>query len=114
MEQSTEWNSTLYITFVNFEKAFDSLYRDSPCKIPHYYGIPQKMGNAINKIILYTDVQCKVRCKNHLTDSFSVISGAKQGCILSPFLFNLAIDWLMTEVTKAGNRGIRWTLTSTL
>ena len=49
-----------------------------------------------------------------MSDSFSVKSGVKQGCILSPFLFTLAIDWLMTEITKNGNRGIRWALTSIL
>ena len=51
---------------------------------------------------------------NHLTDSFSIKSGIKQGCILSPFLFILTIDWLMTEITKDGNMGIRWMLTSIL
>ena len=49
-----------------------------------------------------------------MTDIFSVKSGVKQGCILSPFLFIIAIDWLITEITKDGNRGIRWALTSIL
>ena len=70
------------------------------------------MVNVIK--ILYTDVQCQVACNSHMSDSFSVKSGVKQGCILSPFLFTLAIDWLMTEITKDGNTGIRWTLTSIL
>ena len=38
----------------------------------------------------------------------------KLGCILSPFLFILGIDWIMTQVTSNGRRGIRWTLTSIL
>ena len=29
LEQSAEWNTPLYINFVGFEKAFDSLDRDS-------------------------------------------------------------------------------------
>ena len=70
------------------------------------------MVNVIK--ILYTDVQSQVACNSHMSDSFSVKSGVKQGCNLSPFLFTLAIDWLMTEITKNGNRGIRWTLTSIL
>ena len=44
MEQSTEWKSTIYITFIDFEKAFDSLQRESLWRI------------------LYTDVQCRVAC----------------------------------------------------
>ena len=112
LEQSTEWNSTIYIAFIDFEKAFDSLHRESLWRILRHYGIPQKMVNGIK--IIYTDVQCQVACNSHMSDSFSVKSGVKQGCILSPFLFTLAIDWLMIEITKNGNRGIRWTLTSIL
>ena len=41
-------------------------------------------------------------------------SGIKQGCILSPVPFILAIDWLMTDITKGGNKDSRWTLTSIL
>ena len=33
----------------------------------------------------------------------------RQGCLLSPFLFLLTIDWIMTSETKVGNNGIQWT-----
>ena len=38
----------------------------------------------------------------------------KQGCIHPLFLLILAVDWLITEITKAdaGNKSIRWTRTS--
>ena len=41
-------------------------------------------------------------------------TGVKQGCILSPFLFILGIDWVLRQVTSGVRRGIRWTLTSVL
>ena len=34
----------------------------------------------------------------------------KQSCILSPFLFIMGIDWIMTQVTSNRRRWIRWTL----
>ena len=40
--------------------------------------------------------------------------GVKQGCILSPFLFILGIDWVLRQVTSGVGRGIRWMLTSVL
>ena len=40
VEQVVEWQATLYIKFVDFEKAFDSLHRESLWKIMESYRIP--------------------------------------------------------------------------
>ena len=37
IEQMVEWQATLYITFVDFEKAFDSVHRESLCTIMESY-----------------------------------------------------------------------------
>ena len=107
LESSKEWNSTIYMGFINFEKAFDSLHRESLWRILRDYVIPKKVVTVIK--ILYI-AQGHVAYNSHLTDK----SGVNQECIISPFLFILDIDWLMTENTKGGNRGTRWTLTSIL
>ena len=39
-EQCTEWQRQLYINFVDFEKTFDSIHRDSLWRILRAYGIP--------------------------------------------------------------------------
>ena len=77
-----------------------------------YHGIPPKLVKITK--LLYKDFKSSVVCGNTLTDSFTIHTGVKQGCILSPFLFVLAIDWLMKTTTKGKRRGIRWTLTSCL
>ena len=43
IEQVVEWQATLYITFVDFEKVFDSVHRESLWKIMESYGIPCKI-----------------------------------------------------------------------
>jgi hypothetical protein len=45
-----------------------------------------------------------------LTESFDVKTGVKQGCLLSPFLFLLAIDYIMRESTEGKRNGIQWTM----
>ncbi|KAK3515953.1 hypothetical protein QTP86_004679, partial [Hemibagrus guttatus] len=112
LEQSHEWNSPLYLVFVDFEKAFDSLHRDSLWKILRHYGIPKKLVTIIQD--LYKNFECRVIHNNELTEPFNVHTGVKQGCILSPILFSLAIDWLMRSVTEGQRRGIQWTLTTAL
>lgn len=47
IEQSCEWNSPLYINFVDFEKAFDSVDRDTLWKLLRHYGMPVKIVNII-------------------------------------------------------------------
>ena len=43
IEQTLEWNSSLYVNFIDFEKAFDSLDRNTLWKLLDYYGIPSKI-----------------------------------------------------------------------
>ena len=42
VEQSMEWDSSLYINFVDYEKAFDSLDRETLWKHLRHYGIPER------------------------------------------------------------------------
>jgi len=98
--------------FVDFEKAFDSLHRDSLWKILRHYGIPLTLVNIIQ--LLYQNFECRVLYNNKLTEPFEVKTGVKQGCILSPILFSLANDWIMRNVTDGRRQGLQWTLTSVL
>ena len=107
MEQSLEWNSSLYVNFVDYEKAFDSVDREILWKPLRFYGIPEKLVTLIKSS--YEGFTCRVDHEGQLSDSFKVTTGVWQGCLLSPFLFLLAIDWIMTSVTTAGNNGIQWT-----
>ena len=93
IQQSLEWNAPLYLNFVDFEKAFDSVDRSTLWKLLRHYGIPQKLVNIIRES--YDGFRCRVVHEGGLTDSFEVKTGVRQGCLLSPFLFLLAIDWVM-------------------
>ena len=109
IEQCSEWQRQLYINFIDFQKAFDSIHRDSLWKIMRSYGIPSHIVNIIQQF--YTGFSCTVGTN---TTSFVVGSGVRQGCVMSALLFNLAIDWVMRKTTGDKARGIRWTLQSTI
>jgi len=112
LEQVNEWNATMYIHFVDFEKAFDSIHRESLWNIMERYGIPRKLITMVKA--LYKDFQCAVIDENETTDWFPVMTGVKQGCCMSGFLFLLAIDWVMRKTVTGTRTGIRWDFTTVL
>ena len=112
VEQSMEFGSSLYINFVDYEKAFDSLDRDTLWKLLRHYSIPEKTITLIRNT--YGEMTCKVTHAGRLTDSFQLKTGVRQGCLLSPFMFLVAIDWIMKTTTKNRRNGIQWTLWSQL
>ena len=101
-----EWNSTLYLNFIDFEKAFDSVHHDTLWKILKSYGFPQKIINILQS--MYCDNQCSVKHGGQLSEWFWVKSGVRQGCVISPMLFLVAIDWVMKTATSDKPRGITW------
>ncbi|KAK7109158.1 hypothetical protein V1264_013249 [Littorina saxatilis] len=108
LEQSQEWNSSLYVNFIDYEKAFDSVDRQSLWKLLRHHGVPEKITNIIRNS--YEGLTCRVVHGCQLTDAFQVGTGVRQGCILSPFLFLLVIDWVMKASTAQKRNGIQWTL----
>ncbi|VDO87756.1 unnamed protein product [Schistosoma margrebowiei] len=48
VEQSIEWNSSLYINFIDYEKAFDSVDRTTLWKLLRYYGVPLSPGDRLD------------------------------------------------------------------
>ena len=62
----------------------------------------------------YEGLSCRVVHEGRLTETFEVKTGVRQGCLLSPFLFILAIDWIMRAVTNRKRNGIQSTLRTQL
>nr|KAG5690467.1 hypothetical protein BaRGS_016467 [Batillaria attramentaria] len=106
--KSLEWNSPLYINFIDYEKAFDSVDREALWKLLRHYGVPGKLISLIQ--CTYKDMSCRIAHAGQLSESFEVKTGVRQGCLLSPFLFLLVIDWIMKTTTTGRKNGIQWTL----
>ena len=102
----------MYTTFVDFEKAFDSVSHRVLWDVLNDYGIPVKIINIIKD--LYDGYQCQVLHQGKLTQPVSVGTGVRQGCILSPTLFLLVLDAVMRKTTGGRRRGIQWGISSRL
>ena len=104
IEQSEEFNASLLTTFVDFEKAFDKLNRKALWNLLKKYGFPEKYITIIQQ--LYDNHSIRILYENQRSDPVNIETGVRQGCILSPTLFLVAIDWIMRKSTN--NTGITW------
>ena len=92
------------LVFIDFKAAFDSVNRKSIWKVCYSLGMPNELLDILKA--MYTETFCRIRVYNSLSRPFAVVSGVRQGSILSPFLFNLIIDWIMRSATSDGQHGL--------
>ena len=92
MDGAFSQNIPLFITFVDFKKAFDSIDRDMMFAILQHYGIPDKIVSAIR--VLYDQSTSQVYIQGQLSEPFAITTGVLQGDVLAPFLFIIVIDYV--------------------
>ena len=94
-------NKRLFGCFVDFSKAFDSVPRDILLEKLKKHGISGKIFNIIQTIYLEDTVSIKIG--NQHSSSFKTNKGVRQGCVLSPLLFNLFLADLQPILDKCGD-----------
>ena len=77
-----------------------------------HYGVSKKLFITIKNS--YEGMSCRVIHEGQLTKNFEVRTGVRQGCLLSPFLFILVIDWVMKSATEDKRNEIKWTILTQL
>jgi hypothetical protein len=86
IEGAINKNIEVYIVFVDFKKAFDSLNRSTMFSILRHYGIPAKTVGAIRAI--YNNSKSKVLVEGKMSDEFEITTGVLQGDTLAPFFYS--------------------------
>ena len=95
MEGATSKQLPLFITFIDFKKAFDSISRRMMFAILRHYGIPEKIVKAIQ--VLYHDSRSRVFVNGTLSEDFKITTGVLQGDVLAPSLFIIVLDYVMKK-----------------
>ena len=80
----------LYTCFIDFKKAFDSIWHDGLLYKLLHYNIGGKFYDLIKN--LYSKTKCSIKYADKRTEFFDYHKGVRQGCILSPLLFNLYLN----------------------
>jgi hypothetical protein len=72
-----EYNETVHQLFIDFKKAYDSVRREVLYNILIEFGVPMKLVRLIK--ICLNETHGKVDVGKHLSESFPIQNGLKQG-----------------------------------
>jgi Reverse transcriptase (RNA-dependent DNA polymerase) len=95
-ERLTERCKSFVICFVDLEKAFDRVNWDKLLEILKYKGIEWKERRLIRN--LYKDQRVIVKIGNKKSKEIELGRGVRQGCCLSPILFNIYLEEMVREI----------------
>jgi hypothetical protein len=90
MRAAKRTDTTLAMAFIDITKAYDCVNRDMLFKLLAGYGIPPKIINAIKA--MYDGSSVSIRNGKEISAPFQVLTGVRQGCLLSCMLFDIVMD----------------------
>jgi hypothetical protein len=79
--------------FIHFTKAYDSIRREVWYNIIIEFGVPKKLVRPIKMCL--NETYSRVRVGKNLSDMFPIRNGLKEGDVLSPLLFNFALEYAL-------------------
>ena len=85
----------IHICLVDLSKEFASVPRHALTDILKYFGTEDEVVRLI--VDLHDGTGCFVRNREEISLRIEVNTGFRQGCVLSPILFNMFMDRLMCE-----------------
>ena len=93
IEKAREFQKNIDFCFTNYAKAFICVDHNKLWKILKEIGIPHYLTCLLRN--LYVGQEATVRTGHGTTDWFQNGKGVRQGCILSPCLFNSHAEYIM-------------------
>ena len=90
---------SLFMCFIYIQKAYDTVDRTLLWKVLTRIGVPPQMIAAIQQF--HDGMRVCVRSDDGVcSDRFEVEQGLRQGCVLSPLLFNIFFAAVLTVVLQ--------------
>ena len=93
IKKAREFQKIIYFCFIDYAKAFDYVDHNQLRKIVKEMGIPDHLTCLLRN--MYAGQEATDRTGHGTTDWFQIGKGVRQGCILSPCLFNLYAENIM-------------------
>ena len=100
IRKAKEFLKNIYFCFIDYAKAFDRVDHNKLWKSLKEMGIPDHLTCLLRN--LYAGQEATIRTGLGTTDWFQIGKGVRQGCILSPCLFNLQAEYIMRNAGLDG------------
>ena len=91
-QKSKRVPENIYFCFIDYSKAFDCVDHNKLWKILKEMGIPDHLICLLRN--LYAGQEATVRTGDGTEDWFQIGKGVRQGCMLSPCLFNFYAEYI--------------------
>ena len=88
----TNKSTYIYCCLIHYAKVFNYVDNNKLWNILKEMGIPDHLTYLLRS--MYTDQEATVRTRLGTTDRFQIGIGVRQGCMLSPCLFNLYAEYI--------------------
>ncbi len=98
MEQRWSFQQVTVMCFVDFASALDSVDRDFLWRIMAADGMPPNLLRLIK--VYYSSTRMNVRANGSDSMPFEIRSSVRQGCGISPTLFNYIINWILGKALQ--------------
>lgn len=98
IEKHLQHQHDLYHNFIDFKKAFDRVWHEGLWQVLRNYNFNNNLIQVIQS--LYTNSSSAVRINNTTGELFKTSVGVRQGCLLSPVLFNVFLENIMDEALE--------------
>ena len=92
IKKARAFQKNISFCFIDYAKAFDCVDHNKLWKILKEMGIPDHLTRLLRN--LYAGQEAAVRTGHGTTDWFQIGKGVRQGCILSPYLFNFYAEYI--------------------
>jgi Reverse transcriptase (RNA-dependent DNA polymerase) len=103
-QRCLDMNQKVFACYIDFEKAFDKVKHDKLYQLLLKRNVDSDDIRIISN--LYWDQRANTRVDNKLTEEMEILRGLRQGCILSPLLFNLYSESIFNETLEEETAGV--------